>query len=151
VLFFTHRRVSTRDWILSKAPSFPAWPRRLNAADFSTIDYSTFTASPSLPGGSAVNPRRFIPHTDPIDGFVTAQQVRDIRAHLRRMSEQYTTNSTDQPISETKASAEHPQHRQRVDTEHRGVTGTLILTDVLDDKVSHFLMALISVCKSFPS
>jgi hypothetical protein len=28
-----------------------------------------------------------------------------------------------------------PHHSQRVDTEHRGVSGTLVLTDVLDEKV----------------
>lgn len=27
------------------------------------------------------------------------------------------------------------ERHKRVDTEHRGVTGTLVLTDVLDDKV----------------
>lgn len=31
--------------------------------------------------------------------------------------------------------ADHPEHKTRVDTEHRGVTGTLILTDVLDEQV----------------
>jgi len=76
--------------------------------------------------------------TTPIDGFITAQEVRNIRAQLRRMSEP-------QGIDPQKASEDH--HKRRVDTEHRGVTGmsrspiiflslgTLILTDVLDDKV----------------
>ena len=83
--------------------------------------------------------RRFIPHTEPIDGFVTAQQVRDIRAQLRRMSEPKAANVDNtiasSPSSEGKMTAEHPEHKTRVDTEHRGVTGTLILTDVLDEQV----------------
>jgi hypothetical protein len=82
----------------------------------------------------APSPPRFTP---PFEGFITAQEVRNIRAQLRRMSQP-------QGMDPQKVSEE--QHRRRVDTEHRGVTGTpladpfsytgtLILTDVLDDKV----------------
>jgi len=64
-----------------------------------------------------------LPQTEATDRFITAQQVRDIRAQLRRMSEQ---NSLDA----TKDDSHH-----RVDTEHRAVAGTLVLADNLDEKV----------------
>jgi len=64
-----------------------------------------------------------LPQTEVTDRFITAQQVREIRAQLRRMSEQ---NSMD-AINDTS--------HQRVDTEHRRVAGTLVLSDDLDEKV----------------
>jgi hypothetical protein len=69
--------------------------------------------------------RSFIPHLEPIEGDITAQQVRDIRAHLRRMSDQKLSGDL----------SNDGKREGRVDTEHRGVTGTLVLTDVLDEKV----------------
>ena len=64
------------------------------------------------------------PRLEANDSFITAQQVRNIRASLRAMDD------------ENKISAEHTgRDHKRVDTEHRGVTGTLVLTDVLDEKV----------------
>jgi hypothetical protein len=64
------------------------------------------------------------PRLEANEDFITAQQVRNIRASLRAMDE------------ENKISAEHAgRDHKRVDTEHRGVTGTLVLTDVLDEKV----------------
>ena len=91
----------------------------------------------------ASSPPRFAP---PIEGFITAQEVRNIRAQLRRMSEP-------RGASPQKGGEDH--HRRRVDTEHRGVTGiyllrpadpflslgTLILTDVLDDKVRTIIVS----------
>jgi hypothetical protein len=70
------------------------------------------------------------PRLEPNDGFITAQQVRDIRAHLKRMSQPNNKLDDAIAIGETR-----PRHTQRIDTEHRGVTGTLVLTDVLDEKV----------------
>jgi hypothetical protein len=68
-----------------------------------------------------------IPRLEANNEFITAQQVRDIRASLRAMD----------GSGETKIVDEFPQDQHiRVDTEHRGVTGTLVLTDVLDEKVS---------------
>jgi len=57
------------------------------------------------------------------------------------MSEQ-GQHSANSPVRDSqieggsKTSADqHRPHQPRVDTEHRGVTGTLILTDTLDEKV----------------
>lgn len=70
------------------------------------------------------------------DGFITAQQVRDIRAQLKRMSE---PKHEPVPVGTEIGKENRPHHSQRVDTEHRGVTGTLVLTDVLDEKVTSLL------------
>jgi len=68
-----------------------------------------------------------IPRLEANNDFITAQQVRDIRASLRAMD----------GSGEIKTVDDFPQEQhKRVDTEHRGVTGTLVLTDVLDEKVS---------------
>ena len=64
-----------------------------------------------------------LPQTEATDRFITAQQVREIRAQLRRMSEQ---NSID---------AIKDSSHQRVDTEQRRVPGTLVISDDLDEKV----------------
>jgi hypothetical protein len=73
------------------------------------------------------------------DGFITAQQVRNIRAQLKRMSDHNkheTVTPVETDIGKGKLGEKtRPHHSQRVDTEHRGVTGTLVLTDVLDEKV----------------
>jgi hypothetical protein len=44
-----------------------------------------------------------------------------------------SNNKLEEPVTigETR-----PSHSKRVDTEHRGVSGTLVLTDVLDEKVA---------------
>jgi len=83
--------------------------RRINAAPFSTIE-------------------RHIqfPRLEANEDFITAQQVRNIRASLRAMEDNSKSSVDDSQVQE--------RHR-RVDTEHRGVTGTLVLTDVLDEKV----------------
>jgi hypothetical protein len=65
---------------------------------------------------------------EPVDGFVSAQQVRDIRAQLRTMSE---ANASAEGAKASRDSVTS----ELVGTEHRGVPGTLILTDVLDEKV----------------
>jgi hypothetical protein len=84
---------------------------RINAAPGSTMDRHL------LP----------IPRLEANNEFITAQQVRDIRASLRAMDGSGETKTVDEFSQD--------QHK-RVDTEHRGVTGTLVLTDVLDEKVS---------------
>ena len=70
----------------------------------------------------------FLPRTESCEGFITAQQVREIRAELRRMSEQSTAQGID-------ASKDGVKTHERIDTEHRGVAGTLVLSDELDEKV----------------
>jgi hypothetical protein len=55
-------------------------------------------------------PPRFVPR---IERFITAQEVRNIRAQLRRMSEPQGMDG--QKVSE--------EHRRRVNPEHPGVTG----------------------------
>jgi hypothetical protein len=70
----------------------------------------------------------FIPRTESSEGFITAQQVREIRAELRRMSERNVHAG-----EESKDGIK--QVHERVDTEHRGVAGTLVLSDELDEKV----------------
>ena len=72
------------------------------------------------------------PRLETNDGFITAQQVRDIRAQLKRMSQ--PNNKLEEPVTIGETQPRHTQ--RRIDTEHRGVTGTLVLTDVLDEKVS---------------
>lgn len=93
---------------------------RINAAELSTIE----------------RPHLRYPRLEANEGFITAQQVRDIRASLRALSS--VDESTKSSVVENSG-----QQHQRVDTEHRGVTGTLVLTDVLDDKVE-------SLCPFFP-
>ena len=39
------------------------------------------------------------------------------------------------------------EHRQPADTELREVSGTRVITDVLDDKVPHLRIAMTIVCK----
>jgi hypothetical protein len=58
------------------------------------------------------------------------------------MSEQRNAvnSSATEFADEPKASVD--RRRQRIDTEHRGVTGTLILTDTLDDKVCYLLKCI---------
>lgn len=70
-----------------------------------------------------------LPRTEASEEFITAQQVREIRAQLRRMSEQKVPRAS----VDTKDGAHHRQ--ERIDTEHRGVAGTLVLSDELDEKV----------------
>ena len=84
--------------------------RRLNAAHFSTIARSHL---------------EFAPRLEPNQGFITAQEVRNIRAQLRNMAEPNTS------IDPQNQKLDH----DRVNTGHRGVSGTLVLTDVLDEKV----------------
>lgn len=87
----------------------------LNAAHLSTI---------------ARSHSQFVPRLEANHGFITAQEVRNIRAHLRN-------------ISEPKTSLD-PQNQKldhyRVDTGHRG---TLVLADVLDEKVPPRRLSLI--------
>ena len=87
----------------------------LNAARLSTI---------------ARSHSQFVPRLEANHGFITAQEVRNIRAHLRN-------------ISEPKTSLD-PQNQKldhyRVDTGHRG---TLVLADVLDEKVPPRRLSLI--------
>jgi len=73
----------------------------------------------------APSPPRFTP---PFEGFITAQEVRNIRAQLRRMSQP-------QGMDPQKVSEE--QHRRRVDTEHRGVTGTSPRRSILIHRYPH--------------
>jgi hypothetical protein len=70
----------------------------------------------------------FFPRTESSEGFITAQQVREIRAELRRMSERNFKAGEDSKDGIS-------LRRERVDTEHRGVAGTLVLSDELDEKV----------------
>jgi hypothetical protein len=87
--------------------------------------------------------RSFVPRLEPNEGDITAQQVRDIRAHLRRMSEAKISSETSKQGGEVtlqsgddkRDSKLSSKRGSRIDTEHRGVTGTLVLTDVLDEKV----------------
>jgi hypothetical protein len=86
---------------------------------------------------------RITPRLETNDGFITAQQVRNIRAQLKRMSD-HNTHETVTPmeteIGQGKLGEARLAHQsQRVDTEHRGVTGTLVLTDVLDEEVTSIL------------
>ena len=74
----------------------------------------------------ASSPPRFAP---PIEGFITAQEVRNIRAQLRRMSEP-------RGVGTEKGSEDH--HRRRVDTEHRGVTGTAPRRSFSEPRHPHF-------------
>jgi hypothetical protein len=73
-----------------------------------------------------------VPQTEAIDGFITAQQVRDIRAQLRRMSEQRVPPGDSSGVTEDGGRYRH----QRIGMEPRGVAGTLVVSDDLDEKVN---------------
>ena len=95
-------------------------PHRLNAARSSTI---------------ARSHSEYVPRLEANQGFITAQEVRNIRAQLRNMSE---------PKTSTDPQSQLLDHR-RIDTDHPGVPGTLVLTDVLDEQVPPKRSSLIVV------
>lgn len=75
-----------------------------------------------------------LPRFEIVEGFISAQEVRDIRAQLRNIVQQ----NEDRKLQRLDGG----QRPERGDSEYRGVAGTLVLTDVLDDKVATKLLYL---------